>query len=612
MNMRPALVPYPAQLTAHPGTFRLSARPTISGPDEASTALQLLRGALPAPAVPAAAPEITIWLATSKELSLGPEGYRLTINTEGIGIVATASAGFLYAAQTLLQLLPPDSLSDLPQDDCAFHLPYLEIEDRPRFGWRGMMLDVARHFLPMHEVIHMVNLAVHHKLNVLHLHLTDDQGWRFESLRYPRLTQVGGFRKATVNGRNSSSFKNQPYGGFYTQSELKRLVKYAADRNVTIVPEIDMPGHMVAAIAAYPELGDGVAHEVLAEWGVSPHVLNLKDETVQFCRDILTEIMEVFPSPYIHVGGDECPRDQWLADPAEQSRMTGRGVNDVEKYQSWFMHQMDEFLTSHGRRMVGWDEILEGGLAPGAVVMSWRGVQGGVTAAMAGHDVVMSPMSHVYLDYYSSSDPSHPLAIGGYLPLEVVHRWEPVAFGLDSEHEARILGTQGNLWSEYMPNPADVRRMAFPRMSALAEVAWSPRNRPNYADFRYRMNTHLHRLHALGCPEAALPPADQPIGDFMLAEGETQTFKFPLPAYQGNCLLRVTCASAPGQVKCRSARIRQGDSIVAEETTAFHLWPVDAETLIKFSGLRMKGDGQLEIELTAAAQAHGSVFMSPA
>jgi hexosaminidase len=475
-----------------------------------------------------------------------------------------------------------------------------------------MMLDVARHFLPMHEVIHMVDLAVHHKLNVLHLHLTDDQGWRFESLRYPKLTEVGAFRPATVHGRNHATYRNQPYGGFYTQSELKRLVAYAAERNVTIVPEIDMPGHMVAAIAAYPELGDGHPHEVMTEWGVSPHVLNLKEETLQFYRDILTEVMDVFLSPFIHVGGDECPRDQWHADSNEQARMTARGVTDVEQYQSWFMHQMDDFLSSHGRRMVGWDEILEGGLAPGAVVMSWRGVQGGVTAAQAGHDVVMSPMSHVYLDYYSSSEPKHPLAIGGYLPLEVVHRWEPVAFGLDSEHEARILGTQGNLWSEYMPTPADVRRMAFPRMSALAEVAWSPRARPSYSDFRDRMKTHVLRLHALGCPEANLPAEDEPIGEFLLSEGELARMRFPISALRGQWLLRVTCASGPGLVKLKAARIWQGDTLVAEDSTAFHLWPVDHETLIKFSGLRMKGSGELDIELTAGAQAQGLVFMSPA
>jgi hexosaminidase len=244
--------------------------------------------------------------------------------------------------------------------------------------------------------------------------------------------------------------------------------------------------------------------------------------------------------------------------------------------------------------------------------MSWRGVQGGVTAAQAGHDVVMSPMSHVYLDYYSSSDPKHPLAIGGYLPLEVVHRWEPVACDLDSEHEARILGTQGNLWSEYMPTPADVRRMAFPRMSALAEVAWSPRERPCYSDFRDRMKTHVLRLHALGCPEANLPAEDEPIGEFLLSEGELSILRFPISAIRGQCLVRVTCASGPGLVKLKAARIWQGDTLVAEDTTAFHLWPVDHETLIKFSGLRMNGDAELEVELTASARAQGLVFVSPA
>lgn len=610
--MRPALVPSPAEMTVHPGTFRISDAVTIFGPEAADLAIRTLRQSLPHSQVGQDTADITFWLEETDAEVLGEEGYRLTVDKHGVRIVAAGAAGFLYGTQTLLQLLPPQALNRLPSPAQTYELPCLEIVDRPRFAWRGMMLDVARHFLPMHEVIHMVDLAVHHKLNVLHLHLTDDQGWRFESLRYPRLTEIGAYRSATVHGRNHATYRNQPYGGFYTQSELKRLVAYAAERNVMIVPEIDMPGHMVAAIAAYPELGDGHHHEVMTEWGVSPHVLNLKDETLQFCRDILTEVMDVFPAPYIHVGGDECPRDQWHADPKEQARMSARGVTDVEKFQSWFMHQMDEFLSSHGRRMVGWDEILEGGLAPGAVVMSWRGVQGGVTAAQAGHDVVMSPMSHVYLDYYSSSDPSHPLAIGGYLPLDTVHRWEPVAVGLVFEHEARILGTQGNLWSEYMPTPADVRRMAFPRMSALAEVAWSPRNRPSYSDFRDRMKTHLNRLHALGCPEASLPPEDEPIGEFSLSEGQSATFRFPISELRGQWLLRVTCASGPGLVKIQAARIWQADTLVAEDTTAFHLWPVDHETLIKFSGLRMKGGGELEIELRASAPAQGLVFISPA
>ena len=610
--MRPALVPYPAELLAYPGTFRLSARPIISGPDGAEIAVQSLRTALPAPVEPGDDAEITFWLDEGDAFESGREGYQLSISEDGVRIVASGSAGFLYAAQTLLQFLPATALSGLPHALPAFELPYLEISDRPRFGWRGMMLDVARHFLPVHEVIHMVDLAVHHKLNVLHLHLTDDQGWRFESLRYPRLTEIGGYRSATVHGRNHATYRNQPYGGFYTQQELKSLVSYAAERNVTIVPEIDMPGHMVAAIAAYPELGDGRPHEVMTEWGVSPHVLNLKDETLQFCRDILTEVMEIFPSPFIHVGGDECPRDQWHSDPDEQARMSARGVTDVENYQSWFMHQMDDFLTAHGRRMVGWDEILEGGLAPGAVVMSWRGVQGGVTAAQAGHDVVMSPMSHVYLDYYDSSDPHHPLAIGGYLPLDIVHRWEPVAEGLDSDHEARILGTQGNLWSEYMPTPADLRRMAFPRMAALAEVAWSPRKRSDYTDFRMRMRTHIKRLHALGCPEADLPTFDDPIGCFKLKEEETVALTYPLDAHQGQALLRVTCATQPGLVTVQSARIYQGDQCIAEESTPFHLWPLDHQTLLKFSGLRMTTKGHIEITLSAKHAAEGCVFFSPA
>jgi hexosaminidase len=380
----------------------------------------------------------------------------------------------------------------------------VEIEDYPRFGWRGAMLDVARHFMPKEFVLKFIDLIALHKLNVLHLHLTDDQGWRLEIKRYPRLTEVGAWRKETLVGKYqrdaaAETYDGKPHGGFYTQADVREIVAYANARGVHIVPEIEMPGHGQAAIAAYPELGNtGQQLPVRTRWGICENVFNVEESTIQFLQNVLAEVLDLFPSPFIHIGGDEAPKTQWKASPAAQTRMRELGLQNEDELQSYFVRRMDAFLNSRGRRLVGWDEILEGGLAPNATVMSWRGEDGGIVAAKAGHDVVMAPNRHTYLDYYQSEDrTTEPLAIGGYIPLAKVYDYEPIPAALSAEEAQHVLGAQGQLWTEYMPTPKQVEYMAFPRLCALAEVLWTPAAAKEYAGFMARLPTHLQRLRIL-------------------------------------------------------------------------------------------------------------------
>jgi hexosaminidase len=341
-------------------------------------------------------------------------------------------------------------------------------------------------------------------MNVFHWHLTDDQGWRIEIKKYPRLTEVGAWRDRTLVGRPQRDsaadvFDNKRHGGFYTQDDVREIVAYAAERFVTVVPEIEMPGHSQAAIAAYPSLGNlGDTVKPWTMWGVSPYILNPSDSTIAFMEDVLTEVMALFPGPYIHVGGDEAIKPQWKTSPRAQARIRELGLKDENELQSWFIKQMDSFLTTHGRRLVGWDEILDGGLAPNAVVMSWRGTAGGIAASRAGHDVVMTPGSHTYFDrYQSANQDSEPLAIGGFLPIDTVYSYEPVPAELEPQFASHILGAQGQVWTEYIEGPKNVEYMAYPRMSALSEVLWTSRERRDFADFSARLPAHLARLDAL-------------------------------------------------------------------------------------------------------------------
>jgi hexosaminidase len=434
--------------------------------------------------------------------NLGDEGYSLQVTPASITIAAPQQAGIFYGIQTLRQLFPPQVFSDTPVEGVRWMIPCVRIKDYPQFRWRGMHLDVARHFMPKEFVLKFIDLVALHKMNSLHLHLTDDQGWRIEIKRYPRLTEVGAWRDETLVGhanKKPHEFDGKRHGGYYTHEDIREIVAYAAQRYINIVPEIEMPGHAQAAIAAYPELGNtGEQLPVRTFWGVNPNIFNANEETIILLQNVLTEVLDLFPSPYIHVGGDEAVKDQWKQSPEAQARIKELSLKDEDELQSYFIKRMDTFLSEHGRRLIGWDEILEGGLAPGATVMSWRGVEGGIKAAKMGHDVVMAPTTHTYFDYYQSKNRrEEPLAIGGYLPLEKVYDFQPVPSELTEEEAKHILGAQGQIWTEYIPNPKHAEYMAFPRTVALCEAVWTPGEKKDYADFLRRLTVHLKRLDLL-------------------------------------------------------------------------------------------------------------------
>jgi hexosaminidase len=507
-----AIIPRPAKVTPRAGHFTLTSR-TVIWTDAASAALgrQLARVLEPATgwtlpvrhgAMPAGS---RIVLRRDRALSrLGAEGYTLDVRPGVVTVRAPAAAGVFYGIQSIRQLLPPDIFREAPMAGVRWTMPALTVEDSPRFRWRGAHLDVSRHFMPKEFVKKYIDLLALQKMNSFHWHLTDDQGWRIEIRKYPRLTSIGGWRSGTLVGPYTSDtskqvFDRETHGGFYTQTDIREIVAYARARFVNVVPEIEMPGHAQAAIAAYPWLGNaGDSVAVWGLWGVSQNILNPSDSTIAFMQDVLTEVMELFPGPYIHVGGDEAIKGQWKSTARVQERMRALGLRNEDELQSWFITQMDTFLTAHGRRMIGWDEILEGGLAPNAVVMSWRGTAGGIAAARAGHDVVMAPGSHTYLDHYQALDRTkEPLAIGGFLPLDTVYSYDPLPADLEPRFARHVLGAQGQVWAEYIKGPKNVEYMAYPRMSALAEVLWTPLGRKDYTDFLARLAVHLRRLDAL-------------------------------------------------------------------------------------------------------------------
>ena len=445
---------------------------------------------------------------------LGDEGYELTVTPRRVTIRGRERAGVFYALQSVRQLLPPDVFRDAKPDSVVWSVPAVRIVDSPRFAWRGAHLDVGRHFMPKEFVKKYIDLLALQKMNTFHWHLTEDQGWRIEIRKYPSLTSVGAWRTQTIVGHQQGGdsttwqYDGQRHGGFYTQDDIREIVAYARDRFVTIVPEIEMPGHALAAIAAYPQLGvTGQPTDVGTRWGVYANILNAEESTIGFMQDVLTEVLELFPGRFIHVGGDEADKALWKTNPRIQERIRELGLKDEHELQSWFIRRMDAFLTAHGRRLVGWDEILEGGLAPGATVMSWRGTQGGIDAARAGHDVVMAPTSNTYLDYYQSRNTEgEPLAIGGFLPLEMVYAFEPVPTDLEAQFRSHILGAQAQLWTEYMPGPKRVEYMAFPRLTALAEVLWTRPEQKDYRDFLRRLELHLERMSVLDVAFRPLGP----------------------------------------------------------------------------------------------------------
>ncbi len=445
-----------------------------------------------------------VFIRDSSLHSLGTEGYRLSVTAHRLTVRAPETAGLFYGIQTIRQLLPTDIFRDAPVDSTDWSMPAVTIEDQPRFRWRGAHLDVVRHFMPKEFVKKYIDLLALHKMNSFHWHLTDDQGWRIEIKKYPKLTEVGAWRKETMvppypRNRAEMKFDSTPTGGFYTQDDIREIVAYAADRHINVVPEIEMPGHAVAAIAAYPELGlTGDTTTVATYWGVFSNILNPTDATVKVFQDVLIEVMELFPSKFIHVGGDEADKALWKASPEIQARIKQLGLTNEAELQRWFIQPMDQVLSAHGRRLIGWDEILEGGLAPGATVMSWRGVAGGVAAARAGHDVVIAPTSHTYLDYYQSQDRANePIAIGGFLPMDTVYAFDPYPGSLEPQYRKHILGAQVQLWTEYIPTPKQAEYMAYPRTSAFSEVVWTPKDERDYGDFLRRLKVHEKRLDAL-------------------------------------------------------------------------------------------------------------------
>jgi hexosaminidase len=422
------------------------------------------------------------------------EGYLLKIDKNKIEIRANSSKGAFYAVQSLIQLLPIENKSTSISIQC------LEIQDAPQFAYRGMHLDVARHFFSVDFIKKQLDLMALLKMNTFHWHLTEDQGWRIEIKKYTKLQEIAAFRNETLIGHYSDEphqFDGKKYGGFYTQKEIKEIVRYASERQITVIPEIEMPGHSQAAIAAYPELGcTGNQLEVATKWGVFEDIYCTKESTFQFLEDVIDEIIPLFPGKYIHIGGDEAPKSRWKNCAHCQNVIKKEGLKDEHELQSYFIKRMEKYINSKGKQIIGWDEILEGGLAPNATVMSWRGNVGAIEAAKQQHEVILTPNSHNYFDYYQSDNENEPLAIGGFLPLEKVYDFNPIPEELTKEEAKFVLGAQGNVWTEYMSTPQKVEYMVFPRMIALAEVVWSAKEHKNYDDFIRRLEFFNKRLDA--------------------------------------------------------------------------------------------------------------------
>ncbi len=502
------VIPLPSEITTAEGNpFTLSSSTKIVYPEGnekmqrnaefLAEYLQLSTGIKPA-TTSASADKNAIVLALGLQSS-NTEAYEMTVNQNTITITGASEAGAFYGIQTLRKSVPVDAKSVSFQP--------VTIKDEPRFGYRGMHLDIARHFQPIDFIKRYIDIIALHNMNKFHWHLTDDQGWRIEIKKYPKLTEIGSKRDGTMIEKQWGVYDNVPHGGFYTQEEIKDVVKYAEERFITIIPEIDMPGHMLGALTAYPELGcTGGPYEVSKEWGVFPDVLCAgQEETYEFVENVLTEVMELFPSEYIHIGGDESPKERWEECPRCQARIKELGLKDDAKHkkefylQSYFTERVEKFLNEHGRKLIGWDEILEGTLAPNATVMSWRGIAGGIEAAQLGHDVIMTPNSHLYFDYYQTTDvENEPLAICCLSTVENVYSYEPIPEQLKEGERKHILGAQANLWTEYIKDPKQIEYMVMPRMAALSEVQWTQPEKKDYKAFLDRLSRLILLYDKLG------------------------------------------------------------------------------------------------------------------
>jgi hexosaminidase len=502
-TITPNIIPVPLKQELHDGQFILSSETALQYDDAFKVSAKFLESYIANSSqikLKEGNGENTIVFIKDTLLS-NKEEYTLKVLPEAITITAATDAGAFYAVQSLRQLLPVEFENGAVESK-RIGIQSLTIEDVPQFVYRGMHLDVGRHFFSVDFIKRYIDALALLKMNTFHWHLTEDQGWRIEIKKYPKLNEIAAFRNETLIGHYNDQphqFDGKKYGGYYTQEQIKELVKYASNRKITIIPEIEMPGHSQAAISAYPELGcTGSPIEVATKWGVFEEIYCTKEETFTFLEDVLDEVLELFPSQYIHIGGDEAPKTRWKTCNDCQQRIKAEDLKDEHELQSYFISRMERYLNSKGRQIIGWDEILEGGLAPNATVMSWRGTKGAVEAAKAKHTVINTPTSHSYFDYYQSTNEGEPVAIGGFLPLEKVYSFNPIPKELNADEQQYVLGAQGNVWSEYMSTEDQVEYMVFPRILAMSEVVWSNPENKNYADFISRVEVFNKRLDALG------------------------------------------------------------------------------------------------------------------
>jgi len=503
-----SIIPYPSVIENGAGTFEMPSQVSVYAEPEVAGSLEIIDATLDFALqsnVVVAPSQAGATIRILHDPTLGAESYRLQVGASGVAIYSSSDAGAFYAAQTLRQLLPVDTDSNE-----RIALPVLQIVDEPRFGWRGMHMDVSRHFASAEDVKRFIDTIAMYKFNRFHWHLTDDQGWRIEIKQYPKLTEVGGCRAQSRIGKfhmfgGDPKFDGKPHCGFYTQEQIADIVEYAGERHITVIPEIEFPGHSQAAIAAYPVLGNtGTQIEVREDWGVSKHVLNPSDATIEFYKNVLTEVMALFPSQHIHIGGDEAPTDEWKESAAVKKFMEDKGFSEYWEVQAWMVNELNAYIENNDRTMVGWDEILTSKLDKDAVVMAWRSTDFGEEAAVAGHNVVMTPFRDTYFDAYQGDPDTEPPAIyPSYTTLAKVYAFEPVPDGLSEDQARKILGAQGQLWREVIPTFAHLEYMAFPRAIALSEVLWTS-DKPGFEHFSKRVQSHQVRLDKLGVNYRAL------------------------------------------------------------------------------------------------------------
>ncbi|SHM36513.1 glycoside hydrolase family 20 protein [Flavobacterium chilense] len=505
------IIPKPNQLVIQPGTFEFSKNTVfVASTDfqkDISNTLINKFGAAAGwrPVLGAKAPQSN-FIQFKVDQNLHKEAYKLEVNNNNITITAKGNAGFIYALETIRQLLPVAIESKHMIAGQKWQIPNVTITDEPRFQWRGLMLDLSRHFFDKNYIMATIDRLAMHKMNVLHLHLVDDQGWRIEIKKYPKLTEMGAWRVDQENVAWNARLTTNPdekgtYGGFLTQEELKEIVKYAATKNIEVIPEIEMPAHVSSAIAAYPELScfdQRIGVPSGGVWPLTDIYCAGKENTFEFLENVLDEVMAIFPSKYIHIGGDEATKTNWIKCPHCQKRIKEQGLKNTDELQSYFVKRIEKYINSKGKKVIGWDEILEGGLAPEATVMSWRGTKGGIEAADQGHDVIMTPESHCYFNFYQGPQNEEPLAFDGYTPLSKVYEFDPVVPTMSSIEANHVLGGQANLWAEYLPGPKDSEYMIFPRLAALSEVLWSSKENKNWNDFTARLMPMLKRYEYLG------------------------------------------------------------------------------------------------------------------